>query len=320
MRALGRLSIMVTSAMLAACTDHGGPCAKHRFANGRACDIRDTSCQVQIFEAVRCVRGTEGTLPSVRVIDADTYRQELMPGPEADPDPDTSEETEAPTDHWSASLALLGLLPEDTTARAARTAEALDWVTAFYSALYRDVTIIDRGEPREPEDNVTLLAHEFVHALQDEVSGSEELSERGSRNDDAILARTALSEGEATLVEDLAYAALFDLSPHDLYPTEYYEYRLRWARNVALRADAPIRSFAGSDMAWGQNTSGLSERKRGKRRSRRCGTIHPPPRCGGWQGTTRVLRAPHSGRFRLTATGQGHPPATPGVPAMPWAR
>lgn len=239
MRALGRLSIMVTSAMLAACTDHGGPCAKHRFANGRACDIRDTSCQVQIFEAVRCVRGTEGTLPSVRVIDADTYRQELMPGPEADPDPDTSEETEAPTDHWSASLALLGLLPEDTTARAARTAEALDWVTAFYSALYRDVTIIDRGEPREPEDNVTLLAHEFVHALQDEVSGSEELSERGSRNDDAILARTALSEGEATLVEDLAYAALFDLSPHDLYPTEYYEYRLRWARNVALRADAP---------------------------------------------------------------------------------
>ena len=71
-------------------------------------------------------------------------------------------------DHWSVSLSLLDLLPPQVTAREAGTDDVATRTAAFYSWEYRDVTIIDRGERMDSDESVAILAHEFVHALQDE--------------------------------------------------------------------------------------------------------------------------------------------------------
>lgn len=229
-------------AVLVACGGEpaASACAAQHRLRGGSCDIRDEDCQRSIFAAVRCVRGGRGSLPAVRVISVDDYARELE---EADRERMAAAEDEpaAPTvDHWGAGLIMLGLMPAAVSAGAADRDNAVSNVAAYFSYEYADITIVDRGEPMDAPDTNKLLAHEYVHALQAEVDGLLEHQERTAGLTDVQHATRSLVEGEATLMEDLAYAALFNLPEAELHHAQHYEDRVLWSRSSALLAPAPF--------------------------------------------------------------------------------
>ena len=188
-----------------------------------SCDVRKTKCLQQILDAVICVRGTPGVLPEVRTLTESEYREELEAesepkdaGTRLDGDEDAgvddagtpSQALDAKPDHWSVGLQLLGLLAPDTDSQTASTKSSVTSVAGFYSSIDRRITLIDRGVPLDDPDIQRNMAHELVHALQDQDLGLYELRTRGSWSDDGQFASGCLVEGEANLYEELAWQLL----------------------------------------------------------------------------------------------------------------
>jgi hypothetical protein len=93
---------------------------------------------------------------------------------------------------------------------------------------------------------VTLLVHESVHALQDQSVGLEAFRDRVGANDlDRLLASKAVTEGEATLLEDLAALGLFGTSAAEANWAEVFGRWKAWARQLAAESRMPVY------MAWG---------------------------------------------------------------------
>jgi hypothetical protein len=208
---------------------------------------------------VICVRGTPGALPEVRTISLEEYRTELeldsqpkdagVSDADVDPpltgdDEDAGVAPDAGTDAgsddgpWTAGLQLIGLLAEDP--EAAGIESALDNVSGYYEASRQRITLIDRGSPQDGEGAQKLLAHELVHALQDQEFGLRERSERVGFATDASLASSCLIEGEADLYEELAWSLLQGFSVDPGYWDLELTRHLKFAR----------RSVVASDSAW----------------------------------------------------------------------
>jgi hypothetical protein len=239
-----------------------GPCGEEGCAAdcpepGGNCDLRRRSCQKTVFRAVRCVRGVDGKMPPVDVISVDEYRERLGVQPESDagdagdvdagasdgglPDAGdaTSEALPEVVDPWSRALSLLGLLPPASDTAQEYAEFSLQTTAAFYSPGEKTVTIVDRDQPEDDDYAVLLLAHELVHSLQDQEVGFREFYRYAADPVDAWISCNCLTEGEADLFADLAWAHLHGLAVADLYWPESGASDVKYARRAVLTGDAP---------------------------------------------------------------------------------
>lgn len=158
----------------------------------RACDIRETDCQEEIFGATACAREQEGaTMPPVRIIDVAQLEQELRAK--------VAGESPMP-EQVSTAYGLAGLLQTDKSVEEQQVAHALKSISAYYDTETKSVTIVDRQDLSDPEGDLFVLSHEFAHAIQDESVGLEEFRKRWVSSTDGMVASKCVTEGEATLI------------------------------------------------------------------------------------------------------------------------
>jgi hypothetical protein len=184
-------------------------CAGDSLPTGEAltyCDITRSACQEGIYRSVAELLGVEAEgPPPVRTISAEEHEAEVYERYE----PEKVEVTA-----WTIASRLMGFIPDgDSTLTETRVQWKLD-IWGYYSSKTKLVTIIDRDY--EPEDATSLLAHEFVHALQDREFGFDDIWE-GVDSEDEWMATRSVIEGDAKLVEWVWYfdAHGFALEPED---------------------------------------------------------------------------------------------------------
>ena len=116
-------------------------------------------------------------------------------------------------EHWDAALRLLRFIPEGTSVKDAWLDLSAANIAAYYSSETKEVTVLERGGASDPESDVNVLSHEFVHALQDaDVDLGAFLDAHGVSSDSSVAVRT-LVEGEATVVSYAVSARSFGISP-----------------------------------------------------------------------------------------------------------
>lgn len=202
----------------ASCAPEPRPCGLE------VCDIRTAACHQRVAEWTACLRQIAPVIVPTRVI---SYREYLAAALGREVPPAEVEQF----DRTVAGLALLGLSPAGLTLKAAT--EQTAWAAAYYSMNDRSITVVDRGEPMASRAQVTLLVHEYMHALQDATVGINAYF-APVRGSDASLAAQAVIEGEASLVEDLAEVGLFD----------YHSAQIPWPRVFARwHASARARMY-----------------------------------------------------------------------------
>ncbi len=185
------------------------------------CDINQRSCQEDVYYAVVRARGDgydpfDG-VPPIRTISKDAYEKELFPDgiPQPPPDDDDAGVPEPPPETkvnpWDVSLQWLGLLQKRVSSGQAQAQDFLVTVAAFYTWDTQTVTIVTNPDipVRNPRADTTLLAHELVHALQDNES---DLS-LSDGTLDGNFASNAFIEGEARMYEYLIGREIDDESP-----------------------------------------------------------------------------------------------------------
>lgn len=182
----GFLGVPVLATVLFGC---GGMTEESGIVGG--CDITTAACQRATFAAAAEVRGQSGAkMPPVRIISHEQF-VDLLNEEVADaagtPDP------------WSAPLGLLGLIPEGSSIADQQASNSADNVAAYYETESKDVTVIER-EGTDPLDDVFVLAHEFVHSLQDAEVGIGEFEAAWVDSLDSHVASRSLIEGEANVL------------------------------------------------------------------------------------------------------------------------
>lgn len=210
---------------------------------GPDCDVRKASCQKRIFEAVSCVRGAGGKRPPIRTLTEDEVRAENAQDGAVDGGTDGGVENDGgvseadgpmePAFHWDVALRLLGLrVPQSST-------DSTDYAGGYYESVHKRITLIDRGQPQDSVSAQKLLAHELVHALQDQHMGFAEVWRSSGTSTDARLAHGCLTEGEGDLYEELAWSLLRDLPIDRTYLDVNLTHHLKESRDGVLRADSP---------------------------------------------------------------------------------
>jgi hypothetical protein len=185
--------------VLLGCQADDGACGLH------ACDVRQAACQAMASQAAACLLGQPpreipvALLPRTRLVaDAvDEANQGDVPAQQRRLD----------------ALALLfladrGVTPQELAqARSAR-------VGAFYDLETKGITIVTDGDRAlDTVFDVSVLVHEFTHALQDAAGRLPFPLADGDTSYDRFQARGVLVEGEASLTESLATLTLYDRSP-----------------------------------------------------------------------------------------------------------
>jgi hypothetical protein len=192
------------------------------------CDIRDPDCQRRTAEGAACLRGVAPLEVPVVVVP----RHQFGPAPG-----DGSGVIDL--DAWITAMGLLELGSPDLRP-VDLAVEQTAWVGGQYSPETKTIVVIDDGEPLDSLGYVGLLAHEYVHALQDRDVDLAAFDRRTIRDTDSALAAGALVEGEAALVEDLAALAQFG-SEEGLVPwTRIYQDWQRNQRRNAEREENPV--------------------------------------------------------------------------------
>ena len=215
-------SLALLSALAIGCGDDSPPAALTLPpADVLRCDITATRCQETIYASVAERVGLDpDDPPPVRTILPEQYESELRasldPGDFTDAQPLTL------------GLRLMGLIPEETTNVLEIQIESLvSSVAAFYTPATGQITVIDRnyadGEAQ------LLLAHEFVHALQDREFGFETVAPNATFEDEVIAARSII-EGDA---EHLSIAWAFEEAGMPLSPMEWDDIHAQYSQ--ALR-------------------------------------------------------------------------------------
>jgi len=168
------------------------------------CDITQSDCQQDIYYADLRLRGDGydpfAGMPPIRTISEDQYRTELLDQAAQDA------QHAVPQPWWDEALLLLGLVPSTGgTTQAASIDNQVQETAAYY--LSGKVTVIAHpapsGDPTtvafQPFNNMSTLAHELIHALQDR-----ELDlQFQSQSTDQDFAQKALIEGDAALYQRL---------------------------------------------------------------------------------------------------------------------
>ena len=229
------------AAMIAGLVMAGGlACAPDATCGLRQCDIRQPDCQRDNVRATACLRGQTAVDFPVTLKPQETYIAEA--------EQEAAAVSEAEREHfriWQRGLATMGLGdPDVTLTQSAR--EQASWVAAYYDSGTKAVTVIDGGQPLDSEEAVTLLVHEAAHALQDHTVGLDAFLGRFPEDLDRLLASKSVTEGEASVIEDLAALGLFGGRAKDVAWGSVFNYWQLWSRQQAQRSPMPAY------MAWGQ--------------------------------------------------------------------
>lgn len=230
-RAGAATALALALTLASACDVPPGPCGLRR------CDVRDPACQVEVVAATGCLRG-EGAPFDVPIFVVE--RQDFLDAQLAFPPPP---EEEARIVLWNRALSLLGLaepLPSTDTLEA-----NLNNVAAFYTTEPRQIVLIDDGMPLDSFYAIGTLVHEAAHAIQDARWYLDRVSDTQPPELDNQLAVGAVTEGEATMVEDFALLELFGADRNQVdwdRIFDSWQYTARWA---ARRSPLPV------SLAWG---------------------------------------------------------------------
>ena len=182
------LSLVALGAALVACGDDGAP-SPVALQDLVRCDITESNCQRAIFESVaESLEADSTTMPAIRTISVEQFEEEVRSGVSSDDlmgnDPETR------------GLRLIGFIPE---AAESVIETEIDYqvsaIAAYYSSGNRSITVIDRDY--EVVSAQSILAHEFVHAIQDRQFGISSVYANVDTTDGVMGARTVI-EGDAT--------------------------------------------------------------------------------------------------------------------------
>ena len=189
------------------------------------------------------MRGVEGEPPPIRLRTEDEEREDdgedAATSSDADPEqPDAAASDAGPerlsrSERWDVALGLLGLKAPDPVF------DTVDDLGGYYDGSEQQITLIDRGEPLDSPGMQMMLAHEFVHALQDQQVGLFELRQNTGPTTDARAALSCLIEGEAMLYQELAWGLLRDLPFDAAYLRQTFSDRIKYARDEAAAAQSP---------------------------------------------------------------------------------
>jgi hypothetical protein len=204
------------------------------------CDVLEPGCQRAVMRAVACRRGGRADFPPISVVDEQTLLEMYAERAPLD------EEAEASYALWSRGLALFGLAPAEYDLAAARE-DTVSETAAVYFPDSKEIVLVDRGESMRSEEAVEVLAHEFVHALQDAEYGFDELYDRWATDFDSALALDALIEGEATHYQTVMAVELAGNSPHAVQWQKFYR---EWQGNTLLDAERDEAPVALADLRF----------------------------------------------------------------------
>ena len=210
-------------------------CAPEPTCGLRLCDIREPACQRAVAAATACLRGQSPVEVTIRVQSQESFIAESVARGEGAVD-------KVLFGQWMAGLGLLGLASPDLSL-AESSREQAAWVAAFYYD--KSITIIDGGRPLDSRGAITLLVHEYAHALQDLTIGLGTFRGLLADDLDRLLASKAVTEGEASLLEDLAAVGLFGVSEASVpWPTVFAGWQDR-ARRAATATKLPVDQSLG---------------------------------------------------------------------------
>jgi hypothetical protein len=191
------------------------------------CDVREESCHESLLAVIACFRGGDPELPRIDVISEEEYAQLVSALPDAGA---MDEEKQA---RFAYGMSLLKLAPTEESLdggvgdgdddagavvgpdpeRDAGSVDVSALVVARYFVEDRRIVVVDHGRPSDSPNALSILAHEMVHALQDEEHDLEGFFEESSGTLDESIARTAIVEGEATMYDVLTFAAMNGIPP-----------------------------------------------------------------------------------------------------------
>jgi hypothetical protein len=208
---------------LAACQGDG-PCGLRR------CDIRQPDCQARTAEGAACLRGVAPVEVTMSVVDRTTYVNREVTAPVTP----QARETWRLTNQGLAMLELAD--PRIAYEQALRT--TYGDIAGFYAD--QTITIVDSEDFFfDSWSAVTLLVHEYVHALQDRAG---RLDRPDGGDFDGDLTRAALVEGEAELVQDFAALELLGRHEGQVPWARVFGQSLAQAELAADRDPLPIES------------------------------------------------------------------------------
>jgi hypothetical protein len=164
------------------------PGAAKPIAELLRCDITERDCQERIYASVaERLASDPRDPPPIRTISVSEYEEELreifVPEDYSDAEP------------TSRGLRLMGLMTEGSTNLIdAQIENLVSWVGAYFSSVDGTITVIDRDY--DDISGQALLAHEFVHAIQDRDFDFDVIN-AGVELEDNFLATRAVIEGDA---------------------------------------------------------------------------------------------------------------------------
>jgi hypothetical protein len=158
------------------------------------CQIDESRCRTAIFQAVAKLRDQlDASLPKIRLITRQQYVDELngaVGGAEEDPR----------SARFSTAMGLFNTIAKEQTLAEADADSSAVRVLAYYDHRAKDITVIS-DNASSAEAGSSTLAHEIVHALQDQRENLSQLDRDYARNWDSMVAVDALVEGEAMWLE-----------------------------------------------------------------------------------------------------------------------
>lgn len=207
------------------------------------CNTESTACQATIFSTVVCLRGNQGaTMPVARRISLDEFGAEL-----------TAAETDEPTmsseqlNALERGLVLMRLLGVGDLTGTGFVDSQKETVPAFYDSDADVVTFVrqDNGSLLNEQAANLTLAHEYVHALQDQEHDLNRLLDEYGATLDGSLAFQSVVEGEASMHEDAFLAALWGMDQREVsFEARYTQQESLAAAN--LTAYSPLLAISRS--------------------------------------------------------------------------
>lgn len=206
----------------------------------RTCDIRQGSCQEELFGLMACLRGEDvaaATPPPVSVMTEEEAAARVLQGV------DTASSAEAAADFEAEvrGLEILGLLEPGLIGTSDDVlGVTIQAVAAYYKPSSKEVVIIDRGESLSDLSSNGTLAHEFVHALQDRRHDLGSFGADPSSSSDQSLAISSVVEGEATLYELLMTIAYAGRSLGSIDYAGAFEAMVGFGEELSMSMGSPI--------------------------------------------------------------------------------
>jgi hypothetical protein len=171
------------------------------------CDITTSPCQRGIYNSVAAMLDASGYgMPSIRTISVDQHAEEVRSGLDLN---DLTGE-----DARTRGLRLLGFIPEASESLAATRADYwINQVAAYYSRNGNSITVVDR-DYQEGSAQV-ILAHEFIHSIQDSQFNLNTVGGGRNTEDGAIGVRSVI-EGDAVYSSLAWYYYISGFQPQDI--------------------------------------------------------------------------------------------------------